>query len=112
MNQKPGTFIILSSLVLVMAATVCELTFIENENDLEAAIIAQNTILAELNTQVAERPKMDRSIGDDNSYLSTQMPLALKLNTPIQEGIRITPTPSMDIEYPSVPAPTSKKPIT
>ena len=64
MDQKPGTFIILSLLVMVMAITVCELTFIENENDLEAAIIAQNTIVVELNTQVADQPKMDGSIWD------------------------------------------------
>jgi hypothetical protein len=64
MDQKPGTFIILSLLVMVMATTVCELTFIENENDLEAAIIAQNTIVVELNTQVADQPKMDGSIWD------------------------------------------------
>jgi len=64
MNQKPGTFIILSLLVMVMAATVCELTLIENENDPEAAIIAQNIIVVELNTQVADQPKMDGSIWD------------------------------------------------
>jgi len=64
MDQKPITFIILSLLVMVMATTVCELTFIENENDLEAAIIAQNTIVVELNTQVADQPKMDGSIWD------------------------------------------------
>lgn len=64
MDHKPGTFIILSLLVMVMATTVCELTFIEDENDLEAAIITQNTIVVELNTQVADQPKMDGSIWD------------------------------------------------
>lgn len=68
MDHKPGTFIILSLLVMVMAATVCELTFIENKNDLEAAIIAQNTIVVELNTQVADQPKIDGSIWDAISW--------------------------------------------
>ncbi len=71
-----------------------------SESALEATIESQNTQLAELSTEVAELKQTNQSQWDAISYLSTQMPVALELTTPISEGIFITPTPWLDIEYP------------
>ena len=69
-------------------------------NDLEGTIEVQNTQIAVLNTQVAELDETNWSQWESISYLATQMPFALGLITPIPEGVTITPTPYIDIEYP------------
>jgi len=86
--------------------------------DLEETISAQSTEIAHLSTQIAQQEQTNASQWDAISYLSTQMPFALELITPIPPGIIITrtpyqpndqvtgstftPTPSafIDIEYP------------
>lgn len=86
--------------------------------DLEETISAQSTWIAHLSTQVAQQEQTNASQWDAISYLSTQMPFALELITPIPPGITLPPTPysphnqeirptfkptpsaSIDIEYP------------
>ena len=86
--------------------------------NLEETISAQNTQIAHLSTQVAQQEQTNNSQWDAISYLSTQMPFALELITPIPPGVIITRTPyepsdqmirptftptpsaSIDIEYP------------
>ena len=85
---------------------------------LEETVSAQGTQMAHLSTQVAQQEQTNAFQWDAISYLSTQMPFALELLTPIPPGIIITRTPyqpsdqvtrstftptppvSIDIEYP------------
>lgn len=100
MNRKHNLIIIPVLTFLILLTTACLAMLPEKEFDLEATIEAQNTQLAELNTQVALQNQVNNSQWDAISYLSTQMPFAVELITPVPEGITITPTPSIDIEYP------------
>jgi len=60
---------------------------------IEETISAQNTRIAQLSTQVALQEQTNDSQRDAISYLSTQMPLALELITPIPPGTTLKPTP-------------------
>ena len=100
MNRKPKLKILQTIAILIWLTTACKAMGPEKEFDLEATIESQNTQLAQLNTQVVLQNQVNNSQWDAISYLSTQMPFALELITPIPEGITITPTPSIDIEYP------------
>ena len=86
--------------------------------DLEETILTQSTRIAHLSTQVAQQEQTNASQWEAISYLSTQMPFAQELITPIPPGVIITGTPyelsdqvtkstvtptpsaSIDIEYP------------
>ncbi|MHA2428637.1 MAG: hypothetical protein ACXADB_11495 [Candidatus Hermodarchaeia archaeon] len=72
--------------------------------ELEEIIASQSTQVAHLSTEVARQQSANQSQWDAISYISTQMPYALELITPIPPGITITPThtpfASIDIEYP------------
>jgi hypothetical protein len=85
---------------------------------IEETISVQSTRIAHLSTQVAHLEQTNASQRDAISYLSTQMPFALELITPISPGTTLKPTPysppnqeteptfmpmpsaSIDIEYP------------
>ena len=61
--------------------------------DLEETISAQSTRIAHLSTEVAQQEQTNGSQWDAISYLSTQMPFALELITPIPPGTTLKPTP-------------------
>jgi hypothetical protein len=69
--------------------------------DLEGTLASQGTLLAQLVTDAAAQEQNDRSQWDAISQLSTQMPLALGLVTPIPPGTTIMPTILENIESPT-----------
>lgn len=80
-----------------------------DDSALKETISAQSTGMADLTTQIAELDQTNTSQWGAISYLSTQMPFALGLITPIPPGITITPTPysSRDQERQSTLSPST-----
>jgi hypothetical protein len=62
------------------------------ESDLENTLSEQRTEIAQLSTQSAKLEQINKSQWDAISYLSTQMPYALEIITPIPPFVTITPT--------------------
>jgi hypothetical protein len=77
----------------------CSTAIRESGNSLDATLGIQNTRIAVLETQIADQTQKDGFQWDAISYLSTQMPFALELITPLPPGVTITPTPySLDVQ--------------
>ena len=103
--------------IIILSACASSLDRYQNAA-LEETISAQSTQMAHLSIQVAQQEQTNASQWDAISYLSTQMPFAQELLTPIPPGVIITRTPygpsdqvtrltftptpslSIDIEYP------------
>lgn len=71
---------------------------------LEETISAQSTSVTYLSTQASKQEQPNLSQWEVISYLSTQMPIALELITPIAPGIPITRTPYAPSEQARMPA--------
>ena len=117
-NLKRLNLLVAIALVIITISACASSLGRYNDAGLEETISAQSTWIAHLSTQVAQQEQTNASQWDAISYLSTQMPLALELITPIPPGIIITKTPyqpsdqvtrptftptpplSIDIEYP------------
>ena len=111
---------LLSIMILItLVMSACSSTVEgDKQSELIGTISAQSTWIAHLSTEVVQQEHTNASQWDAISYLSTQMPFALGLITPIPPGITLTPTPyafnaqekgttftptpslSIDIEYP------------
>jgi hypothetical protein len=96
MNRNQALYLFLVILLLVIFTSVCS----SELNELASTIESQNTQIAKLSTQAAKQDETNWSQWETISYLSTQMPFALGVITPIPAGITITPTAYLDIEYP------------
>jgi hypothetical protein len=111
-----GLFILTLTISTLIACNSIKVSV--DKSELNETILVQSTWIANLSTQVAQQEKTNVSQWEAISYLSTQMPFARGLITPIPPGITITPTayslseqeqdspftptpsPSIDIEYP------------
>jgi hypothetical protein len=113
--NKRHILVSLSILIILLFLSSCSGLDEKRGEDLRATLESQNSQLSYLHTQVAQKDQTDQSQWDAISYLSTQMPYALDLITPIPPGITITPTsyslepqddltftptPWLDLEYP------------
>lgn len=96
-----GTLVLLTSTGCIKTVTGIE------ERALNETVSAQSTELSHLTTQIAQQDETIASQWGAISYLSTQMPFALGLITPIPPGVRITQTPyserdpNNDLGYPT-----------
>jgi len=104
-------------IVFTFTACVSSLSEVKDAASIET-LSAQSTWIAHLSTQVTQQDQTNAYQWEAISYLSTQMPFALGLITPIPPGMTITLTPyslsdqeseptftptpsaSIDIEYP------------
>ena len=106
-------------LVVVITLSACTSSLDKYKApDIEETISVQSTSISHLSTQVTRQEQTNASQWEVISYLSTQMPYALELITPLPPGAIITRTPcgsdcqgvgptftptpslSIDIEYP------------
>lgn len=122
MNKKHNpmrlNLLVAVTLVFIILSACASTLDKYKDADLEETISAQSTWIAHLSTQIAQQEETNASQWDAISYLSTQMPFALELITPIPPGTTLKPTPysppdqetrptfmptpsaSIDIEYP------------
>ena len=90
MNKKLFLIIFLISSTIYFAG--CRSNF-RSQSKLESTLEHQNTTIAHLETQISEAGDTNWRQWEAISYLSTQMPFALDLITPIPSGVTLTPTP-------------------
>lgn len=85
--------VFLTVLTLVLLPLACSTPVIEEgEPELRETLSVQHTRVAQLSTRVVELERVNESQWEILSYLSTQMPYALDLITPVPAGVTITPT--------------------
>jgi len=87
-------------ILLVIAGCSTDFGRTKSVEELIETISVQDTRVAHLATQIEQAELVNTEQWEAIQYLSTQMPLVLRNNTPTSTGHKYTPTPYLDIEYP------------